>query len=493
MMKRVYSMGLGVGIALVLGMGPAWGEEVSFTLMQLNDVYEITPVSGGQAGGLARVATLLRDLERKDPHTWAVLAGDLLSPSALGTARVGEETLAGKQMVAVMNQVGLDLATFGNHEFDIPLTSFQDRLKESQFSWFSSNVFTAAGQPWPMVPPYVIRSLPTPSGGAIRVGFVGVTVPSNPATYITYGDPLDRLRTTVRDLKAQGVAVIVAVTHLPFALDQKVAETIPEIDLILGGHEHENMEAWRGTDWTPIFKADANARTVYIHHLRYDTDRQRLRVTSELQPITPAIPEDRRTADLVQRWQQLAFRAFAAQGFDPQAVVAHPPVALDGLESSVRNQSTDLTQAIAQGFLQAIPGADLAIFNGGSVRIDDVLPPGPLTQYDVIRILPFGGKVLKVRMGGALVAQVLDQGLANGGTGGFLHTAQVSRGDRGWLIQDQPLDRQKTYTVAISDYLMTGNEIGLSYLTRDNPQVKILGDGGDLRFALINYLKKTWP
>ena len=67
------------------------------------------------------------------------------------------------------------------------------------------------------------------------------------------------------------------------------------------------------------------------------------------------------------------------------------------------------------------------IVNGGSVRIDDVLPAGPITQYDIIRILPFGGRVLKATFDGALLAQVLDIGLKNQGTGGFLQTAGVTR------------------------------------------------------------------
>jgi hypothetical protein len=55
--------------------------------------------------------------------------------------------------------------------------------------------------------------------------------------------------------------ILVAVTDLNLAQDQKLAETVPEIDLILGGHEHENIQQWRGSDFTPLFKADANVRT----------------------------------------------------------------------------------------------------------------------------------------------------------------------------------------------------------------------------------------
>jgi 5'-nucleotidase/UDP-sugar diphosphatase len=82
---------------------------IDFTLLQLNDVYEITPVANGTSGGLARVATLRQQLLAENPNTITILAGDFLSPSALGTARVDGEPLAGKQMVAAAQPNGLGL------------------------------------------------------------------------------------------------------------------------------------------------------------------------------------------------------------------------------------------------------------------------------------------------------------------------------------------------------------------------------------------------
>ena len=113
---------------------------VEVTLLQINDVYEITPVEGGRSGGLARVATLRRRLLAENPDTFTLLAGDFVSPSALGTAKVDGETLAGKQMVSVLNALGLDVATFGNHEFDVKEAQLRERLAESKFRWTSANV-----------------------------------------------------------------------------------------------------------------------------------------------------------------------------------------------------------------------------------------------------------------------------------------------------------------------------------------------------------------
>ena len=68
---------------------------VSFTILQLNDIYEIAPVEGGHRGGLARVATLLKRLRAENPNTLALLSGDFLNPSAIGATQINGKAVAG--------------------------------------------------------------------------------------------------------------------------------------------------------------------------------------------------------------------------------------------------------------------------------------------------------------------------------------------------------------------------------------------------------------
>lgn len=469
----------------------ALAEIVNLTLLQLNDVYEIEPIAGGKLGGLARVATLRKELLRHNKNTYTILAGDFLSPSALGTAKVNNQSLDGKQMVAVLNAMGLDFVTFGNHEFDIKLPSLLNRIQESDFTWISGNVFDNQEMPFPNVLPYKIVSITGEQGTIVKVGLIGVTIGSNPANYVTYTDPIETLKEQVTKLKEE-VDIIVAITHLSLIQDQQLAETIPEIDIILGGHEHENIQQWRGTDFTPVFKADANAKTVYIHQLNYDTETDQLTVDSRLQPVTDSITEDVTTQEVVGKWRDIAFQAFRDNGFEPDEVIATTKIALDGLESSIRNYATGLTQLINQAMLNTVNTADISIFNGGSIRIDDVLPPGKITQYDIIRILPFGGDILLVEMKGSLLKRVLDQGMTNRGTGGFLHHGNLEFNDQTntWLIQGNAIDLDRVYKVALNDFLVSGKEIGLDYLTLDNPDIQLIEKKGDIRFALINQLKQ---
>lgn len=475
---------------ILCGCGGPAAENVPVTILQINDVYEISPVQGGKEGGIARLATLRQELAREDPNTFLILAGDVFSPSALGTAVVDGQPVAGAQMVAALNAAGLNYATFGNHEFDLKEDQFRRRLAESHAVWFSGNVRDADGKLFDRVKDYVIFSAHGPKGGAVRIGLIGLTIDSTKQPWVTYLDPLAVARQQAKELRPQ-VDVLIAVTHLSLEQDQQIAAAVPELDLILGGHEHENWQLHRGTHFTPIFKADANARSAYIHRLVYDTANRKLHLDSTLRRITGEIAEEPETAKIVKEWTDRAFQAFRAAGFEPAQVVAQSAVSLDGRESSVRNRSTALTDLIGRAMLREWPLADAAIFNAGSIRIDDEIPPGPITQYDVIRILPFGGKILGVEMKGHLLARVLEAGRKNLGRGGFLQTAnlEASAGGSGWLLAGKPLDPKKTYRIAIADFLMSGGEQGIEFLTRKAGGVGAVTTLRDIRLAVIDEMK----
>jgi len=458
------------------------------TILHFNDVYEITPVEAGHVGGLARVATIRARLKAQHPGLLTVLAGDYLSPSALGTAKVDGERLAGRQMVAVLNMVGLDWATLGNHEFDLGEDTFRARVAESKFHLVSSNVTDKNDAPFAGIATSAIVPVQA-EGGTVRIGLLGLTIDSNKQPWVHYKDPVASAREAVAALKGKCDA-IVALTHLALARDQQVAEQVPEIDLILGGHEHENYFIERGVHFTPIIKADANVRTIAVVTLRISDRGVRPTVTSRIERIDDRIKEGPRTAAEVKKWTDLGFAGFRAAGFEPNEPVATTPVPLDGRETIIRSQPTRLTALIADAMRHEAK-TDLSIFNAGSIRIDDVLlPAGAITQYDVIRVLPFGGAVVRATFTGALLSRVLQMGERNRGTGGFLHYAGIVRDTDGFKIDGRPIDPAAHYTLALSDFLLTGGEANLGFLTRTNPDVSDVTNLRDVRMAVIDELKR---
>lgn len=479
-----------VGLSATLAAQSKAPARAIVTIAHFNDVYEIGPVEGGKSGGLARVATAIKQLRRGGAPVVVTLGGDYLSPSALGTARVNGERLAGRQMVDVLNAVGLQWATLGNHEFDVPEAAFRTRMAESTFGVVISSVTDASGQPFPHTVDTAI--VPVKAGArTVRIGLIGLVGDFNKAPYVRY-QPVIASATRAVGLLAGQVDAIVALTHLSLADDAALAVAVPEIDVILGGHEHENWVMRRGERFTPIVKADANVRSMAVVDLAFGAAGTRPTVSSRLQLITSAIAPDPAVDALVTKWTTTAFDAFRRDGFTPERTVVTLTEPLDGREAVVRNREGRLTQIIANA-MRRDADAEVGLFNGGSIRIDDVLTPGPLTEYDIIRILPFGGKVVKATFDGALLAKVLDQGLGNQGAGGFLHSSDGTiRTSAGWVINGEPLDPARRYTVGTSDFLLTGGEVNLGYLTRTNPAVHDLQDLRDVRLAVIDELKRRY-
>lgn len=463
---------------------------VVVTIAHINDVYEIGPVEGGKFGGLARVATVVSQLRRTNAPMLFMLGGDYLSPSALGTARIDGEALAGRQMVDVLNAAGLEWATLGNHEFDVSEAAFKSRMAESKFKIVVSNVTDAQDRPFANT----VRSaiIPVTAGGrTIRIGVIGLVINDTRKAWVKYLPPIESAKAALADLTGK-VDAIVALTHLSLAGDAALAVSVPEIDVILGGHEHENWMLRRGPHFTPIIKADANVRSIAIVSMAFGAKGSRPTVSARLQLIDSTVKSLPAVDALVKKWTATAFDAFRRDGFTPEMPVVTSTEPLDGRETIIRNREGRLTEIIANA-MQRETGADLAILNAGSIRIDDVLPAGLITQYDIIRLLPFGGNLLRVSMDGALIARVLDTGLNNQGIGGYLHTSGgVTHDGSGWSIGGVRLDPAKAYVVGLTDYLMTGLEANLGYLTRTSPGVHGVEEKRDIRRAVIDELQRMY-
>jgi 5'-nucleotidase len=462
----------------------------AITILHINDVYEIDAIEGGRVGGLSRTATVLRGLERTRPPVLMTLGGDYLSPAAIASAIVDGQPLAGRQMVDVLNRVGLDWAVLGNHEFDVSESAFRSRLAEGRFRVVASNVSDVNGRPFAGT----VRSAVVPVKTAnrmIRLGLIGLTMATTIRPWVRYSPPIDAAREQLDQFEGK-VDAVIALTHLTLEDDQELVTRLPGIDVVLGGHDHENWLLRRGPDFTPIIKADANVRSVAVVTLTFGRPDTRPSVSSRLEIIDDRIEADPHVQGVVRKWMTVAFNAFRAHGFDLERTVAIVDELLDGRESAVRNRPGRLTDLITAAFDREAGGVDVAILNGGSIRLDDVLPPGPVTEYEVLRILPFGGRVTRAAIDGALLRSVLDAGLANRGTGGFLHVRGAAHDGSRWMIAGKPLDVAARYTVATTDFLLSGGETNLGFLTRTNPGVHDVQDLRDVRLALIDELRRQY-
>lgn len=481
-----------------------FSQTTEIVFIQLNDVYEIAPLEGGKFGGLARVKTVIDGIKTKNPYTYVILSGDFISPSALGTSEYEGKRINGRQMVDVLNAIGLDYVTFGNHEFDYKYEVLQDRMDQSKFEWISSNVshdqngltqsFGRIDHSLPrhliLRPPGYLKNNP------IKIGLIGLCIDANKQPYVSYENYIDAGKRVYGEIK-DSIDYLIGITHLSIDEDKKLAAELPQLKLIMGGHEHVNMHHKVGE--TIIAKADANARTIYVHTLKFNEQNKLLDISSDLVKIDGSVAEDPVVKDLVDEWTARAFKGFFDKGFDPLKMVYDlKNDELDGREETVRYGPCALGYLIANAMYDVSPGADLAFFNSGAIRIDDELK-GEITQYDIIRVLPFGGKIYQAEIKGSLLRQIIETGMKNKGNGGFLQFYGVESTAAGWKAKGELIDDNKTYNAAISDFLLTGMEQNFAYLTKNNPGIikltmpdpNVKGDlRNDIRFAVIKYFEK---
>ncbi len=434
------------------------------------------------------------------------MAGDFLSPSVYNSLKFEGNRIRGKQMVEAMNVAGVDMVVFGNHEFDIAEADVQSRINESDFKWISSNTFHKSGT---YVGPFVKKkngvdepfpetytmTLKDGDGTTATIGFMGLTLPFNKASYVSYTDVFTTAQQKYDELKEKCDAVI-AITHQSLDNDIKLAKQIPGLALIIGGHEHERHYAKIGNVY--ITKADANAKSAYILKLNINKKRQQLTVDAKIIDINETVAFDEATNVVVKKWTDIGNANYASLGFDAAKVCMTTGEPLDGREAYIRTNKTNFTKLIVSAMEKASPTADVAIVNSGSIRVDDILQM-PVTQYDIIRSLPFGGSIMEVDMKGGLLIKVLDAGKKNWGNGGFLQYSSSVVYDSTstkWMMKNAQIDVNKIYKVALSDFLMTGGEANLDFLTKDNPDIvkvypvftELNDPRSDIRRAIIDYM-----
>jgi 2',3'-cyclic-nucleotide 2'-phosphodiesterase (5'-nucleotidase family) len=491
---------------------------IEFQILQMNDVYEISPSPSENIGGLARVATIRKELLAKNPYTFTVLAGDFISPSVLGTLKFEGKRIRGKQMVDVLNTLGLDWVVFGNHEFDYDdQADLQARLDESKFTWFAANA-RFKGQTWTqqffknkpgggteICPDNQVITIKDADGTSIQVGLFGVLINTGRKPWVTYTDWTEAALKNYQELQPK-CDVVLALTHLAVEDDKKLAAVLPQIPLFMGGHDHDNMRIPVGP--AVITKADANAKTVYIHTLRYDKRKKSCTVKSELRKVNTSIADEPATAAVVAKWEKIKNESLASSGFNANAVVTKLEAPLDCREVVVRHSQVPAGAMITEAMLAVSrTKPEVALLNSGSIRVDDILS-GTLVELDIVRMLPFGGGLTEVEMKGSLLRQTLETSVNNKGGGGYLQLsgANFDASSGKWMAGNKVLDDSKLYRVVLLDFLLTGNESNMGFLKTnlgadgksDNPNIpKVTKPDSkdktdlrnDIRLALIKYLR----
>ncbi|KAJ9057065.1 hypothetical protein DSO57_1026095 [Entomophthora muscae] len=460
-------------------------------IIHFNDVYHIEERNIEPIGGAARFKGELDRLYEKLSRTSSnqekvtsplvLFSGDAFNPSTQSTITKGSH------MVPVLNHLRIDVACYGNHDFDFGVPVLEDLAGQCNFPWLLSNI--SVNQENLDTPLAKAKRYYILNRGNLKIGVIGLvekewllTIASLPPDY-HYMDFVQVGTTLSKELREEhNVDIVIALTHMRLPNDEILAQQCEkEIDLILGGHDHF-FHVGSGCDFVDekgepteapsqsqdrsipnlrVVKSGTDFRT--LSHIRLTKARDvsvcRYRVTNDS-------PSNSDVAKLVEETQ--------AQISDKlQVVIGYRKNEWDTRSEAVRLGESGFGNFLADIFLNYYPDADVALLCGGALRSDTVYPPGEVTLGDILAILPFDDPVVVLSLAGGDLFEALESSVSMypKQEGRFPQLAgmkitfdpKAEPGNRltEVLVADHdsvyvPLDRNKTYTVVTRDYMALG-------------------------------------
>ena len=440
------------------GGGARIRSERTATILAVNDIYRIDGVGEKQIGGLHRLRTLRKAIEKESGKVLLLHAGDFLSPS------LESRVFKGEQMIDAMNNLDGDpkkfdarmFVAFGNHEFDdsdcnkspAPLMA---RLNESQFTWLNVNLDFSNCPSMKDVPAHknVKRTAVVDLNG-IKFGIFGIGLTpdiKNNKKHPSFGELYESARAAIKELRAKKADVVVALTHLNREDDQYLIDALSGsgLDLLVGGHDHTWMQLKDNGGVVRGYKADSDAKSAWIIKVRVTPKgKGELKIDAQAEPRDQPLAldgADKRTQPdpemekLAKRWWDQTQAKFCAERkktgraehdsgcLEKPAGKAEIPISLE--EANNRNSETKFGQWIA-GVLKRKTGADVAIVNSGILGLNTNLGSGSQLQYKHILDIFRYDNVIAVRTVPAKdVCDALRLGFSKPGTGAWPHVAGI--------------------------------------------------------------------
>ncbi len=364
--------------ALLLIALASWAraEVEQLTILHLNDLHaQLTPDDQGR-GGLAHVATAIKEEKRNAGASILLHGGDMVQGSPVSTI------FEGTPIYEVANSLGFDAHCLGNHEFDYGWRRIRDFQDASHAPILAANIRNAEGKP--LVPPaHIIRA------GRLRVAVVGALT-ARLSTLIKpqqsgpwQAEPVvESLAPVVSDLHDE-VDVVVVLGHLFDDEDELVLHHLADVDVVVSGHDHGGYNREVVIDGRIAVKLRPSGRELGRLDIWFDTEEERV-VRHEWKRIavqSERYPAQRDTEELVRKWEA---RVSARVDVD--------------IAQCSRNLGRSELRALIERALREATGADLAYMNWGGVRAS--LSQGTVKARHIWNMLPFDNELVEATVRG---------------------------------------------------------------------------------------------
>ena len=524
-----------LGLVAVPAAAKAEGEEAKdIVILYTNDVHCGIADNIGYAG-LARVKAAY---EAAGKDVILVDSGDSAQGDVIGTLSKGEA------IIELMNDVGYDIATIGNHEFDYGMDQFNKNVSLAKFQYVCCNFLNDKGES--VLKPYTILEK-----GGKKIAFVGIDTPEaftkSTPTYFQDGernyifsfcegnngqDLYDKVQETVDAARAEGVDYVIALAHLgidyqsaPWMSTDDITNTTG-IDAVLDGHSHSVIsgDKVKNKDGNEVILTSTGTKLANVGIFTITADGKMSSMLLDADAIkfinaVGVLTEDNGAAEAVAaaiaKNEELVNSVVAKTSV---TLTTTDPVAVDEKGAAIRiirNQETNLGDLCADAY-RAMGETDIAFVNGGGIRAN--INEGDITYGQIIKVHPYGNALCVVEATGQEILDALELSVASmpGESGGFLHVSGLKfsvdlnvdstvvkdekkmfvevAGDRRIkdveVLQEDgsyaPIDPNKTYTLACHNYLLKDMGDGYTMFADNNFLMEdVMLDNQ----VLINYIK----
>ncbi len=495
-----------LALTMLLGVGALAEEDAPLFQQDVMVLFTSDVHCGIESNfGYAGLAMVRDAYKNAGYHVLLVDNGDSIQGEPVGTMTTGEAN------IKLMNAVGYDIATMGNHEFDYGMERFFELSKMSNFPYVSCN-FNKGGEL--QFAPYVIKEF-----DGVKIAFVGISTPktltsSTPKYFqdengnFIYGFFEDEtgeglynaVQKAVDDARAEGATFVVALAHLgnedecrPFTYADVIANTTG-INALLDGHSHDtNHVEMRNKARETVLRQGCGTKMEGIGYLKiaakngamkagvmmWNNDDFNATQLYQLDTdVTKAVAEATETLN--------AKLAEVVAKTDVELTINDPvAVTEDGKAVRIiRNAETNLGDLCADAY-RYVSGADIAFVNGGGIRVS--IKEGDITLNDILKVHPFGNALCVCEATGQQILDALEFGAKDvpGEFGGFLQVSGLTyeihtylpstvkmdekrmfvgvEGEyrvKNVMVGGEPLDLEKIYTLASHNYMLQGQGDG---------------------------------
>jgi len=473
-----------------------WEDKPDYlTILHTNDVHgRLEPFqyqdSHSLVGGIARRAALIKQIEGANKCAITLDAGDFAQGS------VFFNLFNGIPDAELMSQAGYDAGTLGNHEFDKGLTFLKNIIKHATYPFVTANIrFTNDPELQALVQPYIIKDC-----HGLKVAIIGLTTEDLKTEALVKNievfDATETTKNIVKKINSHADLIIV-LSHNGVKEDFKLAKSVPEVDIIVGGHSHTLLNQpkvfYWGGDKTLVLQAGELGAYLGRLDVKFK-DKKIENYYYELIPVNEEIKPDKiinKEIDVLTEQTGQYTNEIIGQ----LAV----PISIEG--EKIRSKLLPAGALVTQAVKDTFPDVDLVLQNSGGIRPYKHLGPGAITMGDIMNLFPFDNTIVTLELKGEDLKSVLEtsSSMLPDNNGGFLqslglrYTVDTTKSQRDRVsnitINRNPLEQEKYYKIAINNYIFEG---GNGY-TQFKNGVNIKQSNIMVRDAIVDYIKKHSP